>query len=86
MRHNLFTHPSEAVIEPTKDGFIIKELIESQSIMDILYDLDYDIDEIKSSLNKQIEGSKLVNEKAKKQILGELYLFLNANGYLKTVQ
>ena len=54
--------------------------------MDILYDLDYDIDEIKSSLNKQIEGSKLVNEKAKKQILGELYLFLNANGYLKTVQ
>lgn len=86
MRHNLFTHPSEAVIEPTKDGFIIKELIESQSIMDILYDLDYDIDEIKNSLNKQIEGSKLVNEKAKKQILGELYLFLNANGYLKTVQ
>ena len=86
MRHNLFTHPSEAVIEPTKDGFIIKELIESQSIMDILYDLDYDIHEIKSSLNKQIEGSKLVNEKAKKQILGELYLFLNANGYLKTVQ
>lgn len=86
MKHNLFAHPSEAVIIPTKDGFEIKEIIESQSIMEILNDLDYDIDEIESLINKQIENSNLVNENAKKQILGELYLFLNANSYLRTVQ
>ena len=54
--------------------------------MDILYDLDYDIDAIRSELNRRIESSNSVSEKAKKQILGELYLFLNANGYLRTVQ
>lgn len=86
MRHNLFTHPTEAVIVPTDDGYKIKELIEAQSIMDILYDLDYDIDAIRNELNRRIEASKSIGEKAKKQILGELYLFLNANGYLRTVQ
>ena len=86
MSHNLFTHPTEAIIVPTENGYEIKELIEAQSIMDILYDLDYDIDAIRSELNRRIEASNSVSEKAKKQILGELYLFLNANGYLRTVQ
>ena len=86
MSHNLFTHPTEAIIVPTETGYEIKELIEARSIMDILCDLDYDIDAIRSELNRRIEASNRVSEKAKKQILGELYLFLNANGYLRTVQ
>ncbi|MGP1527839.1 MAG: biosynthetic arginine decarboxylase [Campylobacter sp.] len=86
MDHNLFTHPTEATIHLKDDGgFEIKNLLESKSISDILEDMDYDIAELRESLNSRIDGSNLINETQKKQILGELYLFLNDNGYLKTI-
>ena len=66
-------------------GAEIKNILESQSVMDILEDLDYDIHAIRDTLNERIENSTLVDEKQKKHILGELYLFLNDNGYLKTI-
>ena len=53
--------------------------------MDTLDDIDYDVREIMDTLNEKIKDSNLINEKQKKQILGELYLFLNDNGYLKSV-
>ncbi|ARR03804.1 MULTISPECIES: biosynthetic arginine decarboxylase [Campylobacter] len=86
MKHNLFTHPTEATIIINEEGnYEIKNILESQSVMDILEDLDYDIHAIRDTLNERIENSTLVNEKQKKHILGELYLFLNDNGYLKTI-
>ena len=48
-------------------------------------DMDYDIYEIQDTLNERLEKSTLINETQKKQILGELYLFLNDNSYLKTI-
>ncbi len=60
-------------------------MLESKSISDILEDMDYDIAELRESLNSRIDGSNLIDETQKKQILGELYLFLNDNGYLKTI-
>lgn len=86
MKHNLFTHPTEATIKITDDGYEIDNLLESQSILDIMEDLDYDIVEIRDILNDKIENSTLVDEKQKKHILGEIYLFLNDNGYLKTIE
>lgn len=86
MKHNLFTHPTEATIEITTEGYNIAHLLESQSILDIMEDLDYDIYEIQDILNERLEKSNLINETQKKQILGELYLFLNDNSYLKTIQ
>ncbi|MEE3704096.1 biosynthetic arginine decarboxylase [Campylobacter sp. CX2-8023-23] len=86
MKHNLFTHPTEATIILNENGnYEIKNILESQSVMDILEDLDYDIHSIRDTLNERIENSTLVDEKQKKHILGELYLFLNDNGYLKTI-
>lgn len=86
MKHNLFTHPTEATIIINEEGnYEIKNILESQSVMDILEDLDYDIHAIRDTLNERIENSTLVDEKQKKHILGELYLFLNDNGYLKTI-
>ncbi len=85
MKHNLFTHPTEATIEIDAEGFKVLHLLESQSILDIMEDLDYDIYEIQDILNERIEKSKLVNDSQRKQILGEMYLFLNDNGYLKTI-
>lgn len=87
MKHNLFTHPTEAVVTlDEKGGYKIENLLESQSILDILEDLDYDVDEIREILNERIEESKLIDDKQRKHILGELYLFLNDNGYLKTLE
>lgn len=85
MKHNLFPHPTEAVIEIDDKGYEIKDIIEAQSVLDTLEDLDYNTHEIMDTLNERIENSKQVSEKQKKQILGELYLFLNDNGYLKSL-
>ena len=85
MKHNLFTHPTEATIELSNDGYKITNLLESQSILDIMEDMDYDIYEIQDTLNERLVKSTLINETQKKQILGELYLFLNDNSYLKTI-
>lgn len=85
MKHNLFTHPTEASIYIDEKDYEIKDIIEAQSILDTLDDLDYDVRVIMDTLNEKISNSTLINEKQKKQILGELYLFLNDNGYLKSV-
>ncbi|AHJ12914.1 biosynthetic arginine decarboxylase [Sulfurospirillum multivorans] len=85
MKHNLFTHPTEATIIIDDDGYAIENILESQSISDILEDLDYDIKEVQENLNDRIEASDIISEKEKKHILGEIYLFLNDNGYLKTI-
>ena len=85
MKHNLFTHPTEATIIIDDDGYEIENMLESQSISDILEDLDYDIKEVQENLNDRIEASTIISEKEKKHILGEIYLFLNDNGYLKTI-
>lgn len=85
MKHNLFTHPTEASIYIDEKDYEIQDIIEAQSILDTLDDLDYDVRVIMDTLNEKISNSTLINEKQKKQILGELYLFLNDNGYLKSV-
>lgn len=86
MKHNLFTHPTEATITLNENGgYDIKNIVEAQSVLDILEDLDYDIDEIQEILSERVTNSTSIDEKTKKHILGELYLFLNDNAYLKTV-
>ena len=85
MKHNLFTHPTEASVYIDENGYVLKDIIEAQSILDILEDIDYDIHAIMDILNERISESSLVDEKQKKHILGELYLFLNDNGYLKSI-
>lgn len=85
MKHNLFIHPTEASVIIKDNKYEIKDIIEAQSVLDTLEDLDYDIHSIMDILNERISNSKLVDEKQKKHILGELYLFLNDNGYLKSV-
>ncbi|EPA2434623.1 biosynthetic arginine decarboxylase [Campylobacter upsaliensis] len=85
MKHNLFTHPTEASVYIDENSYVLKDIIEAQSILDILEDIDYDIHAIMDILNERISESSLVDEKQKKHILGELYLFLNDNGYLKSI-
>ncbi|MFK5976666.1 MAG: biosynthetic arginine decarboxylase, partial [Sulfurovum sp.] len=87
MKHNLFTHPTEAVIEFDEDGeYHISNLIKAQSLMDILDDLDYDTYLIDKRLKYLIEESKMINSEEKRELLGKLYLYLSENSYLKTIQ
>ena len=87
MKHNLFTHPTEAVIRFNANGdYNIDNLIEAQNLMDVLDDLDYDTNIIDKTLKYRIEESEYITKEGKRELLGKLYLFLSENSYLKTIQ
>jgi len=87
MKHNLFTHPTEAVIRfDAKGDYHIDKLIEAQNLMDVLDDLDYDTNRIDKVLKYRIEESKYITKEEKRELLGKLYLYLSENSYLKTIQ
>ncbi|MEN8727949.1 MAG: biosynthetic arginine decarboxylase, partial [Sulfurovum sp.] len=59
MKHNLFTHPTEVVINFDEEGkHTVDNLIEAQNIMDILDDLDYDTYLMDKTLKYNIEESE----------------------------
>ena len=75
MKHNLFSHPTEVNIV-FKDGEVVLEkILESQKIIDILEDIVYDTDEIRSILRKNLSEH---NYK-------DIEKYLNENSYLKTI-
>ena len=87
MQHNLFTHPTEAVITFDESGkYIVEDLIEAQNLMDVLDDLDYDTNIIDKALKYKIEESGNISKEEKRALLGKLYLYLSENSYLKTIQ
>ncbi len=86
MRHNLFTHPTEATIRFDENGeYTIENILEAQNILDVLDDFDYDTREIERRIREQIEKSATIKDDERKEILGELYLYLSENGYLRTI-
>ena len=87
MKHNLFTHPTEAVINFDNEGkYSIDKLIEAQKLMDVLDDLDYDTNIMDKTLKYYIEESTSISKDEKRELLGKLYLYLSENSYLKTIQ
>ncbi|AXH10004.1 arginine decarboxylase [Malaciobacter halophilus] len=75
MKHNLFSHPTEVNVIFNKNGEVeLEDVVESQKIIDILDDIDYDTNEIKS----------ILNEKLDKNIYSILENYLYDNSYLKT--
>jgi len=70
-----------------KDGnYEVEDIIQAQNLIDILDDMDYDIKEIEIKLRHRIADSRLISEDKKKEIMGELYVYLSENNYLRTVQ
>ncbi|HHB94457.1 MAG TPA: biosynthetic arginine decarboxylase [Campylobacterales bacterium] len=87
MKHNLFTHPTEIVVNFDENGdYSLDNLIEAQNLMDVLEDMDYNRNLVDKKLKYLIEESNLLNHKQKENILGKLYLYLSENSYLKTIQ
>ena len=75
MKHNLFSHPTEVNIVFENGKVILEKILESQKLIDILEDIDYDTNEIKSILSKNLS----------KEIYEVLEKYLNENSYLKTI-
>ena len=74
MRHNLFSHPTEINVV-FKDGKVkCEKILESQKIIDILEDIDYDTIKIKNILKNKLDDTHY----------SILQKYLNENSYLKT--
>jgi len=87
MKHNLFTHPTEVVVNFDKNGdYSIDNIIEAQNLMDVLEDLDYDTGIIDKALKYKIEEATAITSEEKRELLGKIYLYLSENSYLKTIQ
>lgn len=86
MRHNLFTHPTElSIVFDDEGNYEIEFLQEAQTILDVLEDIDYDTKDIERSLRQRIEDLTLIDDEERKELLGQLYVMLSENGYLRTV-
>lgn len=87
MRHNLFTHPTEfsVVFDEEEGKYEIENLLEAQTILDVLDDLDFDTKEIERRLKQKLDESTKIPQDEKKEVLGQLYVMLSENGYLRTV-
>jgi len=87
MKHNLFTHPTEVTVHFDEKGhYRLEQFIESQTIIDVLGDMNYDKRMVAKKLKSQIEESISINQAQKQKLLGKLYLYLSENSYLKTIQ
>ncbi len=76
MRHNLFSSPSEVNIVFAENGKHSEEnFLESQSIIEIFDDLDYNSQEILNNLMSKIENENLQDI---------IQRYINDNSYLKT--
>lgn len=88
MRHNLFTHPTEFSVILDSDlnkGYEITDILEAQTILDVLDDIDYDTQEIEKKLKHRIQEKEGFNQKEKDTLLAKLEGILSANVYLKTI-
>ncbi|MDY0365844.1 MAG: biosynthetic arginine decarboxylase [Arcobacteraceae bacterium] len=78
MRHNLFSHPTEADVVFKDNKAQIKNLLASQKIVDILEDIDYDIIDLKSRLKSKLHKQTKIYKMLDK--------FINDTTYLKTTK
>ncbi len=74
MRHNLFSHPTEVNVVFENNEVKLEKILESQKIIDILEDIDYDTKEIKDILKQNLDDNTY-------KILKK---YLHDNSYLKT--
>lgn len=74
MRHNLFSHPTEINVVFENGEVKLEKILESQKIIDILEDIDYDTKEIKEMLKNNLDNKTY-------KILKK---YLHDNSYLKT--
>ena len=86
MAHNLFPHPTEATVVFEEDDYKIINLVPSESLLDILENMHYNVADVEKRLKTHVEKSTLIKKEDQQAVLEELDIYLNENGYLKTTQ
>jgi arginine decarboxylase len=87
MKHNLFTHPTEAVITfDEKGAYHIQQMILADTITEVLDDLHYNSRTITQTITTIINQQLLLSDDEKSRLIEKLYLYLSENSYLKTIQ
>ncbi len=83
MNHNLFAHPSECSVDITKNSFVLRNLEDSNSIMNILGDIGYNCKKILNKLKAEFLLNDFITKKEASDILQKLELYMYQNSYLK---
>ena len=84
MNHNLFSHPSECSVEIDENGFVLKNIEDSISVMDILDDMGFNSRELLIKLKTNLLQSNFITEEEKNDTLQKLENYMYQNGYLRT--
>ena len=84
MNHNLFSRPNEYTIDINENGYIVKNIVESKSILNILNDMGYDKNKILNKLKTDILNSDFIQKQEKTDTLAKLKVYLEQNSYLRT--
>jgi len=84
MKHNLFTRPTVATVKITDRGYKIHEIVKSDSLMEILEDLNYNLPKIKEKLLANIQQSSHISHTERDTVYARIATILEENGYLKT--
>ena len=74
MRHNLFSNPTQINVFFEENKIKFKQIIKSQSISDILDDIDYNTFEIKNIFKNSLD----------EDTYNIVQSYINENSYLKT--
>ncbi len=84
MKHNLFTRPTVATVAIDEKGYEIAQLVASDTLIDILEDLNYNPDTIRARMRDNIRSSRYIDSTQEDTIYRKIEQFLQENGYLKT--
>ncbi len=84
MKHNLFSRPTVATVEITKESYTISKMVKSDSLIEILEDLNYNPLKIKKQILENIQKSSYITPSEHKKIYVRIETILEENGYLKT--
>lgn len=85
MNHNLFSHPTECTIRYDETGYVINELIKSDSISHGIKELGYDQELLFETLTNELEKSVFDKPNEKSQTVDKLKQILLQNGYLNNI-
>ena len=84
MKHNLFTRPTVATVEITDTSYRVVEMVKSDSLMEILEELNYNLQEIRQSFLENIQNSSFINPSEHANVYTQIETIMEENGYLKT--
>ncbi len=82
MKHNLFAHPYQAIIELNDEGYSIKKVDTAINIQQTHAELGYNNQEIMDSIKKALLTSKLSDPQSQNVALDKLQKFMQQSSYL----